>query len=71
MIMTVGWVVLAIDMINPYTQQKFSGVWDYLLSFLFVPEFVIMAVAILFLLIVLFRLIAITGLKQNLSLMSD
>lgn len=71
MIMTVGWVVLAIDMINPYTQQKFSGVWDYLFSFLFVPEFLIMAVAIVFLLIVLFRLIAITGLKQNLSMMGD
>lgn len=47
--------VLTIYMENPYTGQSYVNLFDFMISFLLVPEFLFMAVAVLFLIVILVR----------------
>jgi hypothetical protein len=47
--------LLAIYMENPYTGQSYTNIWDFMISFLLVPEFLFMGVVVLFLIVILVR----------------
>lgn len=46
---------LTIYMENPYTGQSYTNIFDYMISFLLVPEFLFMALVVLFLIVILVR----------------